>query len=780
MSSDTETSVDQIIQAGEKMFAAADDLLAGSELDEQHSDINTDQSLEDDGKRAALSIINPPEYCKVVKAMCRGTVNVKCEDNLLRQCVCPEPASTCSRHRLKGTHEPGWYKKVIPGPTSTQRQPIGHSETYVSFAQMQRVESLERKSASRTAYVTQQDEDGRSAASDYSFSSASRRTEVQHNTARQQRRSSHGARSPRRTRSSRSSKRTSVRSMGARLKEPPVYPSEVTQGQDSHRSSRSSRRKSVRSEVQHYPQSTRYPSPSSEHSRRTSQHGRPYSQGGQRGSHSPESVSRRTAPSERSATLDEDWAPPKRKKPLTVLVFPDGGYYVSRNHHKIGTAVVERKAKVAGTFPDQEAVAAWEKSYLEQNKDASSESDVSYHGSPPRQGRSRRSSRAHRAPSSNRPTRTSKSPQRRTQVSPHPTPRGIDINQTDPSTGKIDDIYGAHIDSTEMEEMTLPPGLESKDSQELFDLAPDIMSLPGKSACFTSEVDSGFSEADQTASMVDALRMALGKDGIERVGRRDTQWDKATRHALSQIKDETSLRECTIKLKKCRKSVLDRFTRAVTLFLLRRRYSHPEITLYLEKGGLPQIIRKTFDLYTQLLDTILYEQQRTNVYEHGFAGALVLHHSEELLDVRGYAVTKRDMTLRAYIYLRNSEKHDFKSHKIQSYLWDVLEEYRFSGGLSGGRSEDHSSRTSSTASALAAVKPPHKCSHCNSNRLHPLYSPRIAVDKSACPLRLVSTSKARKIRSALLTAFDKDSSMKSISQSLIQEYIQLEEDGKLP
>ena len=42
MSSDTETSVDQIIQAGEKMFAAADDLLAGSELDEQHSDINTD------------------------------------------------------------------------------------------------------------------------------------------------------------------------------------------------------------------------------------------------------------------------------------------------------------------------------------------------------------------------------------------------------------------------------------------------------------------------------------------------------------------------------------------------------------------------------------------------------------------------------------------------------------------------------------------------------------------------------------------------------------------
>jgi len=331
-----------------------------------------------------------------------------------------------------------------------------------------------------------------------------------------------------------------------------------------------------------------------------------------------------------------------------------------------------------------------------------------------------------------------------------------------------------------MEEMTLPPGLESKDSQELFDLAPDIMSLPGKSSCFTSEVDSGFSEADQTASMVDALRMALGKDGIERVGRRDTQWDKATRHALSQIKDETSLRECTIKLKKCRKSVLDRFTRAVTLFLLRRRYSHPEITLYLEKGGLPQIIRKTFDLYTQLLDTILYEQQRTNVYEHGFAGALVLHHSEELLDVRGYAVTKRDMTLRAYIYLRNSEKHDFKSHKIQSYLWDVLEEYRFSGGLSGGRSEDHSSRTSSTASALAAVKPPHKCSHCNSNRLHPLYSPRIAVDKSACPLRLVSTSKARKIRSALLTAFDKDSSMKSISQFLIQEYIQLEEDGKLP
>eukprot|EP00532_Pseudo-nitzschia_australis_P017323 CAMPEP_0168251924 /NCGR_PEP_ID=MMETSP0141_2-20121125/3343_1 /TAXON_ID=44445 /ORGANISM="Pseudo-nitzschia australis, Strain 10249 10 AB" /LENGTH=198 /DNA_ID=CAMNT_0008188115 /DNA_START=1261 /DNA_END=1858 /DNA_ORIENTATION=- len=155
------------------MFAAADDILAGSELDEQHSDINTDQSREDDCKRAALSIINPPEYCKVVKNICQGTVNVKCEDDLIRQCVCPKPASTCNRNRLKGTHKPGWYKKVIPGLTSTQRQPIGHSETYVSFAQMKRVESLERKSASRTAYVTQQDEDGRSAASDYSLSSAS-------------------------------------------------------------------------------------------------------------------------------------------------------------------------------------------------------------------------------------------------------------------------------------------------------------------------------------------------------------------------------------------------------------------------------------------------------------------------------------------------------------------------------------------------------------------------------------------------------------------------------
>uniref|UniRef100_A0A6U9XDD7 Uncharacterized protein n=1 Tax=Pseudo-nitzschia australis TaxID=44445 RepID=A0A6U9XDD7_9STRA len=120
------------------------------------------------------------------------------------------------------------------------------------------------------------------------------------------------------------------------------------------------------------------------------------------------------------------------------------------------------------------------------------------------------------------------------------------------------------------------------------------MLLPGKSACFTSEVDSSFSESDQTASMVDALRMALGKDSIERVGRRwrrirqqvwwtlcawlwermvlreDTQWDKAARHALLEIKDKTSLRECTIKLKKCQKSVLDQFTRVVVLFLLRR------------------------------------------------------------------------------------------------------------------------------------------------------------------------------------------------------------------
>ena len=134
------------------------------------------------------------------------------------------------------------------------------------------------------------------------------------------------------------------------------------------------------------------------------------------------------------------------------------------------------------------------------------------------------------------------------------------------------------------------------------------------------------------------------------------------------------------------------------------------------------------------------------------------------------------MVLRTYAYLRDSKKTDFHSHKVQQYLWARLEECQalatschWEGPYGAGAQQ------ASTPSAAKATR----CSHCTNARLHTLVRPAIKIGRAYCPFRAVPAATARKIRAAILIAFDKDPTITSISQTMLQEFIQKEADGEL-
>ena len=697
---------------------------------------------------ARETIINPAEYCFATEEMCRAPTKVKCTDGESRTCVCTKLKEECNRHvQQVGKHPTGWYKTITP----QQRldYPLGEADKFVADATMQEIKQLARDAAAR---APEEDTDDETVDVTPRASNSNRSTSHHRNP-----RGSPNGSISNRTRSgrTRSEHQGSLRSL-------PNYQAESPSRSKS--TSKSKGRDSRRSPSRSKPSASRRGA------------GRSKSRDTGRSKSQTKSTS---AANIRETLAAATTAPRSTTRPSAQVVgilFPDGTRYTTSEDAKVGAAL-RKGGTYVENFPSFKEAKEWA-----DDVDAS-DSEESYTRRPSSHSRrsyrhSARGSSHQRAPrqpvfsvstgSDERNSTRSRQPEGR-----KPTTR-IDVHQTDPSAGDKDKIFGTQIDGRNMDKLVGPPDLDSLGTQELYDMAPDIASLPGKISIIAGEYSNG---GEQTqASIVDALQQAFIKGTIERVVHRDQNFGRPSRHAFSSIKDEDSLRLFLNGLDECREAVFNRFNRGVTQLMLLRLYSDAEITAYKDSGGLPQLLRKTFDLYKSLVETINTECRKAENYDKSVAAALTSHHSKELNKIRTYALTKKDVVLRTYAYLRDSKKTDFHSHKVQQYLWARLEEYQALAtschweGPYGARAQQ-----ASTPSAAKATR----CSHCTNARLHTLVRPAIKIGRAYCPFRAVPAATARKIRAAILIAFDKDPTITSISQTMLQEFIQKEADGEL-
>ena len=743
-SDDNMPAMEQLGQVGQEAAEELQNIIEnqtqGSDIDELHSEIDTDLS-QDRRRGQRETIINPAEYCMVTEEMCRAPTSVKCTDGESRICVCAKLKEDCSRHvRQVGKHPSGWYRTVAP--QQQLEYSLGEAEAFVSDDTMQEIKQLARDAAAR---VPEDDTDEEIVDVTPRASNSNRSTSHHRN----RRGSPHGSISDR-TRSGRQGTSLAL----------PNYPSERTSQRKQHQAK--PRRSSTKD--------------------------------GSTSSRSVESLKETSAAANIRRLLSNATTPRSKAKEaprvtITGILLPDGTRYVTNKDKKIGAAI-RKGGTVAGTFDSSKEAQTW----VDAVDDSGTESDVSYSRRPSRHSRRSLSrshtkskhQRSHRQPVFSVSTQSDEMDSVRSRGYDPPVKKKIDMHRTDPSNGAKEKIFGTAIDGRQMDKKISPPDLDSDATLELYDMAPDIASLPGKHSIVSGEY--GLGEQGDQINLVDAFQQTFLKGAVERVVQRDRYFNKSTRNAFSEIKNEDCLRDFINNLDECREAVFNRFDRGITQFMLLRRYSSEEIEIYQETGGLPQIIRKTFQLYKSLLETIYTEFRKAETYERGLASALVKHHSKELLKVRTYALTKKDVLLRTYTYLRDASTTDFHSHKVQKYLWERLEECQ--ALATNALWTDPADSALPAAKAVQMVMPAQaatpvlrsaarRCSHCSSARLHALCLPAVGPSRTACPFRALPPVRARKVRAAVIAAFDKDPAVTHVSHVMIQLYLQKEADGDL-
>ena len=113
------------------------------------------------------------------------------------------------------------------------------------------------------------------------------------------------------------------------------------------------------------------------------------------------------------------------------------------------------------------------------------------------------------------------------------------MHRKDPSTGDLDKIFDLNIYTNLMDRVLVSPNMNLEDTDEFFESAPDLTSLPGK---ILSVLAGSAGSESNIVEVVDAIQGALQRRKIERVGKRDNDFRRYGGHAFAEIKDETSLR----------------------------------------------------------------------------------------------------------------------------------------------------------------------------------------------------------------------------------------------
>jgi hypothetical protein len=171
-------------------------------------------------------------------------------------------------------------------------------------------------------------------------------------------------------------------------------------------------------------------------------------------------------------------------------------------------------------------------------------------------------------------------------------------------------------------------------------------------------------------------------------------------------------------------------------FLLHRNYEIGDIEWYWSTGGIPSLVRQTYDFYYQLLLAILTLGLRNPLHwETSQAKDVLQFHSKKLGMIRILSQTRRLLVLKTYVYLRDSSAKKFQDESMFERIHERLDDMELRGNP---EASDH---------VPPSPRQP-QCSHCKSRDIHESLS--LEHTKAACPFGELSPAKARKARAEVL------------------------------
>lgn len=272
---------------------------------------------------------------------------------------------------------------------------------------------------------------------------------------------------------------------------------------------------------------------------------------------------------------------------------------------------------------------------------------------------------------------------------------------SDPSTGDSTRIYGQVWEDTDAFDRNLAPrDLADSEIPGLLNRALDVGTLPGTYA--------GYNMSAEISEEYEGLAAVINQVNGDRKGNhgRDPLWRNPKRNALGNIKGFKELMTFATKIERAEERAFKSQRNQVTQYLHKRGFTTVSISDYIDRGNLMRLVRKTYEHYLALINTI-----RSIAYEEGasrwkgyHAYTMLAYHSEELGVIRTTAGNYRTHLLDTYAYLRDARAKRFQSHTTQKAVWNRLIELE--------------TTSTGTEETPKPVDNEARCPHCHRKHLH--------------------------------------------------------------
>jgi hypothetical protein len=215
--------------------------------------------------------------------------------------------------------------------------------------------------------------------------------------------------------------------------------------------------------------------------------------------------------------------------------------------------------------------------------------------------------------------------------------------------------------------------------------------------------------------------MLASKSKVKGMEIQDTSWNSTIRHSLGKVKSRDDLFEFVKKLRKSKEIAFKQEGNLIQQYMYARHYSGSFIEEYARSGLLCRITASSYRSFFDLGDAIRQLAFDHTSWDNGPAKAMLSFHSEKLADIRKYSVSRKQLILQVYTYLRDAQAKDFYHESMAGAIWE---------------------RIASLPSALPSPSGGTLCSWCASKEMHKLFN--VAGQRDLCPVKsLSSKSKAK-------------------------------------
>jgi hypothetical protein len=271
------------------------------------------------------------------------------------------------------------------------------------------------------------------------------------------------------------------------------------------------------------------------------------------------------------------------------------------------------------------------------------------------------------------------------------------------------------INGPTIDKAIAPSDTNRRDRQDMYNAAVDVTSLPGGWNPNKGAAEELHQESQRIAQVTATILSASGR--ARRMELTDNTWNSNLRHSLGKVKDRADLFQFAKKLDKSKKPAFKQQGNLAQHYLFQRHYSESYVNDYLRNGLLPRLVQNTFVNFAKLANDMRQLAHGHPSWESGPASAMLDHHSSKLMELRRFSITRKQLILQVYVYLRDAQSKDFYHEFMAEALWTRM----------GTLSSPQKGKGPGTEGVTT------KCGQCGTKALHQLLDK--PGQKNFCPFK---------------------------------------------